>query len=264
MPLFKNTEKRCERLSLPPLVLSVWSPLGRNTAAFSLELSAALSAQTRVFLAETACHGIPRLAFAADIMDREKNMDALILQYEKTGEINFALTHTKSRTLAVSAASAYASPDYPVPSRVELETLVKLPAQLINTARQNGYPLIVFECQGQLSNPLTFFAVKHSDYVFLPAEERAEIAVILINLKKLIQAFKYTPEMFKVVAKKHIEEIQEIMHIAEENGSTQHRIEVLPQNSGSIAEQLALWKKAEAQEIYGEKGILDTEIRIRL
>ncbi len=264
MRLFNKKElPGAARLALPPLVISVWSPPGRNTAAFSLALSAALAAQTRVFLAETACHGIPRLAFAADIMDREKSMDALILQYEKTGEIDFALTHQKGRTLTVSAASAYASPDYPVPSRVELETLVKLPAQLINTARQNGYPLVVFECQGQLSNPLTFFAVKHSDYVFLPAEGRAEIAIILINLKKLIQAFKYPPVMFKVVAEKYIEEIQAIMHITEENGSTQHRIEVLSQNSGSIAEELALWKKAETRQmITGESP--DDEIKIRL
>lgn len=267
MRIFNLTKKdRDKKVTLPPLVLSVWSPMGRNTAAFSFELASALSEYTGVFLAETACLGIPRLAFAAKIMDREKSMDALILKYEKTGEIEFGLTHRMGDTLAVLPASAYSSPDYPIPSRVDMETLLKLPAGLINNARQHNYPLVVFECQGQLSNPMTFFVIRHSDYVFLPVEGQAEIAVTLTNLKKLIQAFKYPPEMFKVIAAEYTEEIQDITHFASDKGSPLQIITVLPPNIETIAEQLAVWKKAEAQKMNkaGAASGEDDEIRIRL
>lgn len=256
MKIFKKEEKKAQYV-FPPLVISVWSPMSLNTAPFSLELSRELSHHTSVLLCEINCLGIPKLAFCANIMDREKSMDTVIAEYEKNREINFNSVHLVSETLAILPASAYSNPDYPVPLRVETETLVNIPVQLINTACQNGYPMVVFECQGQLTNPMTFFAIKHADYVIIPAGEAAEIAVALSNLKRLIQVFKYSPEIFKIVSGNNLEEIQEVMEITDDDGRGVWKIDVISNDVKKIIEYIAHVKQVEIQDgVYKKKSSL--------
>jgi hypothetical protein len=218
-----------------PKVITVWAPGGNNTAQLSLNLARKLARQKKVLLVELPCLGIPRLGFAAGIMDRDNHTEAAIIELGKKVGLTLTQLHKKSEMLALLPAGVFAVPDYPVTLKVELETLIEFPAALIQKATQLCYELIVFECQGQLTTPMTFFAIKLADTVIVSAEEPAEIAYSLINIKRLIQMCKYLPEKFKVVSAINSEELSEVMVMKDEEGKITSRIEVLTDNPAELA-----------------------------
>ncbi len=218
-----------------PIVIAVWGPGGNNTAQFSLHLATELARHKKVMLAELPCLGIPRLGFAAGIMDRDNHTEAAIIELAKKAELSLDQLHKQQEMLALLPASVFAVPDYPVTLKVELETLVDFPASLIQKAAKLGYEIVVLECQGQLTSPMTFFAVKLADTVIIPVKEPQEIAFSLINIKRLIQMFKYLPEKFKVVSTANTEDLAEVMVIKDEEGRTTARIDVLYEDPEGLA-----------------------------
>lgn len=223
---------------LNPQVIAVWSPSCINTAHISYELSKELSQYTGVLLAELPCLGVPRLGFVADIRDRENNTETVIQEFDKKKLISGEYVYKKVGNLAVLPACVYAVPDNPVTNKVELETLFNFPAALINEGRKQGYPIIVFECQGQLSTPMTFSALKNADTVIIPLSKAEEVAFTLINLTRIYQVFNYSLQKFKVISASNFETLSQVMAITDEEGNKLEKVEVLELNYQALISYL--------------------------
>jgi len=233
-------------------VITVWSPGGHNTADFSYGISLEFSQYTKVILVELPCLGVPRLGFVTNIFDRQNHTEAAILELEKKGELSFTYIHEIGKSLSVLPSCAFAMPDFPLTHKVELETLTLFPGHFINKARRQGYGVVVFECQGQLTSPMTFFAVKKADIVLIPVYEPSDIAFSLINIKRLIQIFKFEPVRFKAVSQENAEVLTEIMVIKDDDDREISRIEVLPANISQITSNI-FYQDAECRPVFSRK-----------
>lgn len=227
-----------DKLKLPPLVAAVWSPAGENTSELSFELSKSISMFTGAFLAELPCLAIPKLGFTADVMDRDRNIDNLIMELDKKGEISFRFAQTLNERLAILPANVYGAPDFPVSNRVELATLIQIPAKIINMARNNGFPAVVFECQGQITTPMTYFALQHADFIMLPVQKPAEIALALLNIKRLISAFKYDAAKFRLVTSGR-ESLENPVVIKDDEGHNTVTVSIWEHDAEQIVKNLA-------------------------
>lgn len=211
-------------------VITYWAPAGRNTAYSSLQLATELSNHTSVLLAELPCLAIPRLAFEIDIKDRDLNIDNLILDLDRKGDFSLAAAQAVTNNLSLLFANPMTTPDYPVTVKVELRTLIDFPVKLINKARQSGFGTIIYDCQGQLTTPLTFFAISNSDIVLIPVDEPNEIAFALQNIKRLLQVFDMPATKFKILTHKSIAEIAQAMTIKNDDGEVITTIETIADN----------------------------------
>jgi len=236
LDLFKKREVHEEASSPQPQVIAVWSPAGQNTAKISLELAKELAGQTGVALIELPCLGIPRLGFTSDLLDREKCTETLLQELEKKGEIDMSRFHVQAGNLAILPANVYATPDYPLLERLSLETLTSFPQKVISSARQHGYTIIIFECQGQLTSPLTFFALKNAQRILLVVKEPEDLAFTLINVKRLVQAFKFPLECFYLMGDLDPLVLAEIAVMKDDEGLVHGRLALLPPHPGQVAE----------------------------
>lgn len=257
--LFKRKEDVMVCTPNKPQVITVWSPAGGNTANFSLQIGQDLASYTSVAIVELPCLGIPRLGIVSDIMDREKCTELALQEFEKKGEIDLSQLHHKADNLALLPASVYATPDYLLNERLSLETLIDFPAKFINTARQQGYNTILFECQGQLTSPMTFFALKNADYIFLVVPEADDLAFTLINVKRLIQVFRFPLEKFCLVGEMDPLTLTDLAVVKDEEGKTIGHLAVIAPQTSQVAE--LLWpgitrhrpeaKKTSAMRLFG-------------
>lgn len=230
LSIFKGKEKTSPIIPEKPQVLSIWAPAGHNTAKFSLEVGKEMALYTSVVIAELPCLGIPRLGFISDIIERENCTEAALQELEKKGEINLSQLHLKSDRLAILPASVYATPDYPLIDRLSLETLIDFPVKTVNAAREQGYSTILFECQGQITSPMTFFALKNSDYIFLLISDVDELAFTLINLKRLVHVFKFPLERFCIVGELDPLILDELAVLKDDEGKALgHLVVIAPQ-----------------------------------
>lgn len=225
--------------NVKPLVLTIWSPSGLNTAKFSLDLGKEISRSDKAVIAETCCLGIPRLGFCSGILDRLKCLETALQEFEKTGELNLAQLHSVSHNLDLLPASAFACPDYPLLARLSLETLISYPAKFVDAAKQHGYKVIIFEAQGQITSPMTFFALKNSNYIFLAANAE-DLGFTLINIKRLVQVFNFPLEKFSLMGNQDLLEMSEITVIHDEDGKTVGRIRVIAQKPKEAAASVGL------------------------
>lgn len=234
-------------------VFAVWSPSGNNTARLSLQIAEELSSSFNVLLAELPCLGIPKLCFETDILDRGKSIDACIRDSDKKGDFNLDNSSQYKNEVAVLQASSFIMPDSPITNKVELETLIRFPQNLIQKAKGAGYNAVVLECQGQLTTPMTFFSIEHADKVIVPVNSTGDIAVALLNIKRLIQIYKINADNFKFIAKKNPEIVSEIATIEEENNS--YRLDVFESPSMLISEickgMEAVVKKESKKSLFG-------------
>lgn len=232
--LKRNNDSEC--LKMPPLVVCFWSPYGTNTAGISLNTVKELARFTKVLLAELPCLGIPRLGLLLQKRDRN-NTDCLILEYDKKKKIELNQVHKECDTLSILPADALGIPDHPVCSRVELETLMEFPRMLVDTGRHNGINTIVFDLQGQLSTPMTFFALKKADKILIPVDTAEEAAFALINIKRMVEVFYYKTEKFLILTKGETEVVEAAMKI---RGNEEiYHLNVIETNSVSICRYLS-------------------------
>jgi len=229
-------------------IWAVWAPGGGNTAGLSLAVAQALAGRTKVLLAELPCLGIPRLGAAAGLMERHRHSEAAIMEYEKKKKLSLERFCIAQNKLALLAAGVFASPDDPVTLKAELETLLAFPAELVQAAARPGYELIIFECQGQLTTPMTFAALQQADTVLVVLKEPAETAFCLINIKCLLEMFAYPPERFKVIASQNRAELSEVMAIEDKKSGKKTAIKVIAAETAKIAACLA-----------AEAGLTDAE-----
>lgn len=219
---------------------AVWSPSGSDKSEFSYRLSGEISKIEHIVIAELPCLGIPRLGFTAQAIERNRNIEEEIMELEQKGSISLTRIVKKSDTLAILPVDTYAYPDYPVTQKVQMETLISFPSHLAQKAQEIGYESIMFDCQGQITTPMTYFAVEIADKVLIPVESIAEISFSLLNVKRLIQAFKFDLNKFIFITKvKCREAVQDIAIITDECGTKLGRINVLEENYSEITRVLS-------------------------
>lgn len=228
-------------------VIVVWSTVGEDTSEMSYSLANELSLQEKVLLTELPCLGIPRLGFTAESMERNKNIEAEIIDLDKKGEADLTNIYKKSNTLGVMPADIYAFPDYPITQRVPLETLISFPAHLIEKGYRQGYTSIIFDCQGQVTTPMTYYALKYADKILIPIRKTTDIAFSVLNIKRLIQAFSFPIDRFVLLTKnKKLDIFHEITLLTDEEGRVIGRLDVCEEDIHAIINQVL---KKDAEEI---------------
>jgi len=217
----------------------IWSPTGLDTSELSFGLAREISKRERALIAELPCLGIPRLAFAAQAIERNKNIEEEIMELEQKGTITLKHLYKKSDSLAVLPVDIYAFPDYPVTQKVKIQTLISFPAHLLNKARELGYSSVIYDCQGQITTPMTYFAVEVADKVLIPVQAMADISFALLNVKRLVQVFKFDLAKFTILASlKVIETIKEISVIRSDEGRIIGKLDVREENCQEIIKAL--------------------------
>ena len=184
---------------------------------------------TTVAIAEMPCQGIPRLGFISETMERERCVENALQELEKTGYLTLSQLCKKSDNLALLAASVYATPDYPLINRLSLSTLMDYPVKFIHTARQLGYQTILFECQGQLTTPMTFFALKNADYLFITVPKMADLAFTIINIKHLVQTFKMSSGQIFLVGDIDPLSLKDLAVVIDDEGGTLETLTIIRQ-----------------------------------
>lgn len=199
-------------------IIAVWQPYGTDTSGFSYNLATEISKHSSTALIESPCLGIPRLSVVSDCRSRDHHIEAALLNQEKKKTSGIDVMIKKSETLAVLPVGYYAVPDYPIVNRVEPETLFEFTARIISAVRENGYRQIVFECQGQLTHPVTFFAIKSANLVLIPLTSPKELAFTLINLKRLLNVFGFESSKFKILTGGNKDILAETTQIKSDDG----------------------------------------------
>jgi pilus assembly protein CpaF len=194
-------------------IIAIWSPAGNNTAAISLQLAKEIAQVKFVALVEIPCRGVPMLAVEGNLLDRNKNTDLAILEYEKRKASPLEFFHQTNNSLAILPANAYALPDHPVTHKVEQqETLHDFPIYLINQVRKKGYNVIIYDLQGSLVEPMTFFSLQHADKIFIHVNSPAEVSWALVNKQRLIETYNLKEERFLVLTDlETLEEIEKVL-----------------------------------------------------
>jgi len=235
---FKRKEEVSQPIPRKAQTISVWSPAGRNTARFSLEIGEWLATITTAAIAELPCLGIPRLGFVCDILERERCTEAALQELERKGQLELSQLHLKSENLGLLPASVFATPDCPLINRLTVETLIDFPVKFINSARQQGYSTIIFECQGQVTSPMTFFALKNSDLVLLVIVDPDDLAFTLINVKRLVQVFKFPVNKFCLVGDLDPLELAELATVKDDEGIALGHLAVIAPKPEQVVEKI--------------------------
>lgn len=216
--MLRKQKPKTSGIKIPPRVIAVWGAAGINTAQLSYELSKELSAFCRVILTELPCLGIPRLGFLTGCKDREKHTEAALLELEKKGQLSGDYYYRVGENLALLSANIYTVPDYPATIKLEMETLIAFPEAFARYARSLGYSVIIYECQGQLTTPMTFFSLKLADTVIIPVDQTGEIAFSLLNIRRLVHVFRFSPQKFRIITREDPTLITPLLKIRDEEG----------------------------------------------
>jgi pilus assembly protein CpaF len=258
-----------------PKTIVLWACTGYNNSELSFRIARELSRNHRCLLAELPCLGIPRLGFVCNIMDRERHAEAAILDLDKGKGFNWDLIH-KSDGLSLLPANVFAAPDYPVFSKVEMNTLIEFPGMIMSESAKKEYQWIIFDCQGQLTNPMTFFALKQAEKVLIPVDNPGDAAYVLANIKRLVNVFKQPASKFLVLAAADLEEMKQMMVLKNEEQGQEYNVKVVAREikdilnfcgGGSISYITAV--NTEHHDTFYEEGRADVlevkeAIRIRL
>jgi cellulose biosynthesis protein BcsQ len=261
-----------------PKTIALWACTGYNNSELSFRIAKELSRHHRSLVVELPCLGIPRLGFVCNIMDRERHAEAAILDLDNGKGFNWDLVH-KSDGLSLLPANVFAAPDYPVFSKVELNTLIEFPRMMISESAKKEYQWVVFDCQGQLTNPMTFFALKQSEKVVIPVDNPGDAAYVLANIKRLVNVFKQPSSKFLVLAAADLEDMKKLMVLKHEEQNREYSVKVAGRETKDILNfcagtQIACLSternEAENEIFYEEQRVDDLaaavkeEIRIQL
>lgn len=216
----KTIEEIVNPQTLERKITTIWSPCGIDTSGFSYKLAEGFSNYFYTTLIELPCLGVPRLSVASETIDRDNHTEAAIQELEQKKQITSDWFIKKTNTLRVLPSGYYATPELPIANRVELETLVEFPQKIAEMAFGYGSQQILFECQGQISHPMTFYALKLADSVFIPLTEPNQIAFTLLNLKRIFHLFKWDEGKYKILANNNLDILSEAMVIKDDEGKT--------------------------------------------
>jgi MinD-like ATPase involved in chromosome partitioning or flagellar assembly len=189
-----------------------WSCAGADASELSFGTAELLAEHRKTLIAELPCLGIPRLGFAAGIMDRSRNTESALMRFDQKNSLNWDILHQVSQNFAVLPASVFATPDCPIVTKVSFSTLMEFIAALQELAWARGCDYLVLDCQGQLISPMTFFSLKAADQVVIPLAKPTEAAYALASIRRLIQVYKHSAEKFILAAVGDIRSIERIVY----------------------------------------------------
>lgn len=183
-----------------PLIIAVWNPLGNSTARVTMEIAEELSGYAKTIAVEMPDLGIPRLAAVAGLEERDNHLDNVLLDYERTNNLSIEGRIVKKNNLHLLAANRYAAPELPtVTHKIEKQTtLVQFPSTLTKALRTYGYHYIVYDLQGQLSDPLTSLSIFLADMTLLPVRMPEEIGWSATAIERLTRDYGYNESKMKV------------------------------------------------------------------
>jgi pilus assembly protein CpaF len=248
-----------------PKTVVLWACTGNNNSGLSFRIAKELSRHHRSLLVELPCLGIPRLGFVCNIIDRERHTEAAILDLDGGKGFNWDLVH-KLDGLSLLPANVFAAPDYPVFSKVEMNTLIEFPKMIINEGAKKEYQWIIFDCQGQLTNPMTFFALKQAEKVLTPVGDPGDAAYVLANIKRLVNVFKQPSSKFLVLAAGDLEEMKKLMVIKNEEQGRVYNVKVVVRDMKDIlsfcdGDQISYSDMEQDDTIYKEQYVTESEAK---
>jgi cellulose biosynthesis protein BcsQ len=248
-----------------PKVIVLWACTGYNNSELSLRIAKELSRRDKSLLVELPCLGIPRLGFVCNIMDRERHAEAAILDLDNGKGFNWDLVH-KADGLSLLPANVFAAPDYPVFSKVEMSTLIEFPKMMAGEGAKKEYQWIIFDCQGQLTNPMTFFALKQSEKVLIPVDNPGDAAYVLANIKRLVNVFKQPASKFLVLASADLEEMRKLMVLKNEEQKQEYNVRVAARELKDIlnfcvGSQISYLNIEQDDTFYEEQHVDDWEVK---
>lgn len=190
-------------------IMSVWTPGGSDGCGKALELAENYITGTskKALVIELPCSGIPRLAMHLDGLKKERSVENLILEYERTEKkdeiplLNYLDNIKGLDNLYLLKSDPYSYPDTNVYLKLDnMNTLVDFPSWLAKRFC-NDFGLIIFILQGQMWNPMTMISLKRSAYILLSYEMASEIGWIIRCYDRLKSCYKQKDNKFIVLAK---------------------------------------------------------------
>ena len=217
--------------------IAFWSCNGGDESTLAYALAEQLSLKGKTLIAELPCLGIPRLGFAAEVMNRSKNVDAALVQYEQKGRLLWDMVHQVKSRLAVLPASVFVTPDLPVAAKVEMHTLMGFAAGLQEMAWRNQCEYLVFDCQGQITSPMTFFALKAADDIVIPLQKPTDTVYAMASVRRLICIYQHKWEEFLLATAAEEKEIRKIISSQGEMAK-ESSVRLCARDAKEIAKQL--------------------------
>lgn len=209
------------------LTTAIWGCSGTDTSELSYRLAQAEAEKGKTLVAELPCLGIPRLGFASNIMDRVRNVETFIMKIEQNQPLTWQQVFEVNQNLSVLPASVFATPDCPIVSKVSLSTLIDVAPRLINFAENEQCRHLILDCQGQLTSPMTFFALKAAGNIVIPVAKPTDAAYVLANIRRLVKVFKHPVEKFILLVEGDVKAIKRLAVIKGEDGKPLEGIKVL-------------------------------------
>ncbi len=206
---------------------AIWACTGMDTAELSYRLAKAESEKGKTLVVELPCLGIPRLGFAANVIDRIRNVEAVLMKTEQKIPLHWEMIHSLNDQLGILTASVFATPDSPMVSKVSLSTLIGFVQCIKDFAEKEKCRHLIFDCQGQLTSPMTFFALKAADSVVIPIGKPADAAYVLANVRRLVGTFQYPIEKFVLLVEGDARAVRGIASIKGEEGKPMDGMKIL-------------------------------------
>ena len=215
--------------------LSVWACTGANVSELSFALARKIAEENKTLICELPCLGLPRLGFVSEHMDRIRNTEAAILALDRQEDRSWQLVTEDKPSLWVLPVSVYAMPDCPVTARVSVETLIHFTGALKRLAGENGVERLIFDCQGQLHSPMTFFALRSSEQILIPVENPADLAYVLASLRRLVKNYGYQPEQFLLAVDGETRPVEKLLRGTGRRRGELLGVKVLPREIRKLA-----------------------------
>jgi len=216
----------------------VWACTGMDTTQLSYRLAQAESEKGKTLLAELPCLGIPRLGFTANIMDRTCSMESVIMKMEQGESLQWQMVHQVHSQLGVLPASVFATPDTPITTKVNMSTLISVAENLMEFAKGEHCRHLILDCQGQLTSPMTFFALKHADRVIIPINKPTDAAFVLANVRRLVQVYKHPDDKYTMLVEGDVQAIKRFAVIRGEDGRPVKGLKVIPWDKDALTNVL--------------------------
>ncbi|MDR0468439.1 MAG: hypothetical protein LBH09_00515 [Peptococcaceae bacterium] len=229
-----------------------WSCTGIDASELSFGTAKLLSDGEKTLIAELPCLGIPRLGFACGVMDRGRNTEAAITQFEQGKSLQWDMVYPLNRRFAVLPASVFATPDYPVATKVNINTLIGFIPALQKLARNHECSRLILECQGQLNSPMTFFSLKAAEHVVIPLGKPTDTAYALASIRRLVQIYKHHPGKFILAAVGNVRAIERAAFSGSTELDTLEGLRVIAWDRRKI--RSAITKDAPASRTVSRKG----------
>ena len=195
-----------------------WSCTGMDGSSLSFQTAQLISETEKTLIVELPCLGIPRLGFVCGISDPDNNTEAAISYFEQHAGIPWDMLYMQKKHLAVLAANIYAVPDYPLASKIGINTLMSFISMFVHAAENNEYDRLIFECQGQLNSPMTFFSLKEANEIVIPLGKPTEAAYAIASVNRLVRVYKHQAEMVIFAANGNRKMIERAVMSRQEEG----------------------------------------------